>query len=260
MASVRSAQSRRLAEEALRTSEARFRLLAENTSELVILGHDDGRKSYVSPAVVRLLGFTPDELAAMRLRDYVHPDDLEALYATTRRLSEASPEASIVYRARHSNGAWVWVEGVFRRVTDAHEEEPTIVATFRDVSERKAQAQALREAKEVAEAALAAAEHASRSKSDFLASMSHEIRTPLNGVIGYTDLLLGDHRLDGDVRRYVERIGTSGAALLTIVNDVLDFFKDRSGQGRSRSATLRSCGTGGRCDFDRCRSGGTEGS
>ena len=230
VASVRSAQSRRLAEEALRTSEARFRLLAENTSELVILGHDDGRKSYVSPAVTRLLGFMPDELAAMRLRDYVHPDDLEALYVTTRRLNEGSPEVSIVYRARHKSGAWVWVEGVFRRVADARSDEPTIVATFRDVSERKAQAQALGEAKEVAEAALAAAEHASRSKSDFLASMSHEIRTPLNGIIGYTDLLLGDRRLDSDVRRHVERIGTSGAALLTIVNDVLDFSKIEAGK------------------------------
>lgn len=69
-----------------RKSDARYRLLAENTSELVMLAHDDGRRSYISPAAIRLLGFTADELEAMRLRDYVHPDDLQRLYDTTLRL------------------------------------------------------------------------------------------------------------------------------------------------------------------------------
>jgi signal transduction histidine kinase len=60
--------------------------------------------------------------------------------------------------------------------------------------------------------------------------MSHEIRTPLNGILGYTDLLLEDEELGTGQRRYVERIQGAGAALLTVVNDILDFSRIEAGQ------------------------------
>ncbi len=231
VASVRSAETRRRVEDALRTSESLFRMLAENTGELIILGHDDGRRSYISPAATRLMGFTPDELAAMSLRDYVHPEDLQALYGTTRQLAAGSPEASVVYRARHRDGNWVWVEGIFRRVPDARGDEPTIVATFRDVSERKAQSEQLIEAKREAERARTVAEDANLAKTEFLASMSHEIRTPLNGILGYADILIADSvDLSPNDRRGVERIRNAGEALRTVVDDILDFSKIEAGQ------------------------------
>ena len=216
-------------EKRLRQSEARYRLLAENTSELIQLGHDDGRRSYVSPAIERLLGFTVAEFSAMRLRDYVHPDDLAGLYDATRRLGSVA-EVSAVYRALHKTRGWIWVEGVFRRIPDARDDEPTIVGTFRDIGDRLEQADALKRAKELAEEAQAEAERASAAKTEFLASMSHEIRTPLTGVLGYTELLLDDIDLSALQRRTVERIQNAGTALLTVVNDILDFSKIEAGQ------------------------------
>jgi PAS domain S-box-containing protein len=230
LALARELSQRRISEQALSQSEALYRVLAENTSELIMLGRDDGSRSYISPAVRRLLGYTPEELGAMRLKDYVHPDDLADLRATTQRLGAGEDEVVAVSRCRRKDGAWVWVEGVFRRIPDASPGDPSIVATFRDVSERKADAHRLEEAHTTAVRAREEAEQASRAKTDFLASMSHEIRTPLNGIIGFTGLILDRRDLDAGLRRQVQLIQSSGSALLTVVNDVLDFSKIEADQ------------------------------
>jgi len=70
---------------------------------------------------------------------------------------------------------------------------------------------------------------ASRMKSEFLANMSHEIRTPMNGILGVVRLAQR-LPLDGKLRRYVETIDASASALLTIINDVLDFSKMEAGK------------------------------
>jgi PAS domain S-box-containing protein len=97
-----------------------------------------------------------------------------------------------------------------------------IMGISHDVSERRTMEEELRRAVE-------AAQSANKAKSEFLARMSHEIRTPMNGILGMTELAL-DTDLTREQRECLQMVLTSGEALLTVINDVLDFSRIEAGK------------------------------
>ena len=131
-------------------------------------------------------------------------------------------EADGVYQAKilTKDGAVVTVEVSAKNVTQG--DHRLRVVALRDISEQIRVVEAIRTAKESAEAS-------NRAKSEFLATVSHEIRTPMNGVLGMAGILL-DSELANDQRESIEIIRQSGESLLAIINDILDFSKLEAGR------------------------------
>jgi len=185
-----------------------FRTLVEHISDAIVLLTSEGTVLYLSPSVVRVTGYTPEERVGGNGFALVHPDDLEY---TSQRLSDLldHPEEviTIEYRLRHKDGAFRWMEGTATNLLH----DPVIgalVVNFRDITERKqaeeersqllAREQAARmeaemERRHVEELnrQLEAEEEALRqAQQDFLSMVSHGLRTPLQSIMGFIELAL----------------------------------------------------------------------
>jgi len=220
--------ARRQAEEELKKSEEKFRLLADHAHDLISIYSMKGECIYVSPSIERILGYRQDEVVGQPLSKFAHPEDAEIIYSSNAKSIETDTLLPLyMFRIQHKAGHWEWMEGSSTVERDKNTGKVTQVSSVsRLVTERVRHEQELKEARERAESA-------DRAKSDFLAHMSHEIRTPLNAVIGFSEVMrdqlfgpLGSPRY----LEYINDIHNSGTHLLELINDVLDLSKIEAGK------------------------------
>lgn len=202
-------------------NERRYRLLADNTGDVITRVDMNGASKYISPAIEQLLGWRYEDMSGQST-DYVHPDDRPMLLAAIREAVRTKGLTRLQHRALHKDGRTVWVDCSFKAIVNDKGESNGAVVIIRDFEERRKMEQDLVEARDRAEAA-------ARAKSEFLANMSHELRTPLTSVVGFSGLLLDSPTLGLTERRYAERIATASDALLGVINDILDYSKLEAG-------------------------------
>jgi cell cycle sensor histidine kinase DivJ len=203
-----------------------YRFLAENATDLITRHAPDGGIRYASPAARRLLALDPGSLEGISLSALVHPDDLDAAREAIAKAVHSGRQTAAEIRFRRVDGSFVATEMCCRPAAGADGRMRDVVAVTRDISERKAQEQALITARETAE-------EASRAKSRFLAHMSHELRTPLNAIIGFSEVMMHEmFGLLGNPRyqEYAQLIHESGGHLLELINGVLDMSKIEAGK------------------------------
>jgi PAS domain S-box-containing protein len=211
-------------EEALRSSEEKFRQLAENVHAVFWIMNAAGSEMvYVSPAYEQIWGRTCDSLYCnpMSWLETIRPEDRNRARANfERQLRGEFIESK--YRIVTPGGVERWILDRAFPVTNQAGEVIRIVGVAEDITASK-------QAEEALERAKIAADQANKAKSRFVANMSHELRTPMNCIIGMTDLLL-DTRLTQEQRGWLEDVKASADALLGILNDILDFSKIEAGK------------------------------
>ena len=224
----RELQRRARAERAEGESEAQYRLLADHSSDMIVLINlTDRTRRYVSPSCRQLFGFEPEELTGKPIESMIHPDDLPLLHAGEEEFKRTG-RAIITARNRRKDGRYIWAETTWEKVINSRNGQIELVAVARDATARVEAQRALRAAIDEAQAARIRADAANQAKSQFLANMSHEIRTPINGIMGMSHLL-GETQLSEEQRSYAQSISTCGTSLLAIINDILDLSKLEAG-------------------------------
>jgi PAS domain S-box-containing protein len=128
-------QQARQAKQALRESEERYRLIAENTSDLIALLDTEGHYLYASPSFARELGYAPITLLGDDRRNLIHPDDLPVAVSHWHRV-RLHGTAQSSYRVAHANGEWRWLEARLTAATQQGKQYVVLVA--RDITERRA--------------------------------------------------------------------------------------------------------------------------
>ena len=172
----RDVTDRKKIEEKLERSEEYFRALIENTLDVITIIKTDGEVIYMSPAIERLLGYTPAELIGNNCLDFISPEDLEHALST---LSKAGRDTNffprIEFQALHKNGSYKCLEGIGSNYSE-HPVIRGIVINLRDITERKAMEREMYDRNEELEA--------------FAYTISHDLVTPAAVMEGYAKAAL----------------------------------------------------------------------
>jgi PAS domain S-box-containing protein len=197
----------------LREAEERARSLFESQGDLIVMRDGDGLITFTNDAYCKVAERSRHELIGSRFAFEILEQGDSALEPNGTRIHDQKIASRLGPR-------WIaWREALVRSDAGAPAE---LQCVGRDVTDRTETERALSEARDQADAA-------NRAKSRFLAMASHEIRTPLNGIIGMSGLLL-DTPLTPEQTTYAKAVKSSGEALMSLIEELLDYSKIEAGK------------------------------
>jgi PAS domain S-box-containing protein len=226
-----------LAEEILRASEERFRVMADTAPVMIWMSGADKLCTFFNKPWLDFTGRPLEAEFGNGWTEGVHPEDLEHCLQTYVACFEARRPFGIDYRLRRHDGQYRWIfdQGVPR--VSSSGKFLGYIGSCVDVTERK-QAEAEREKLGEEQAARAVAEAASRAKDEFLAMVSHELRSPLSAILSYAQLLrIGPVDIDR-INRAVTVIERNAKAQIQIIEDLLDSARITTGKLRIEPALI----------------------
>ncbi|QDU26369.1 Sensor protein FixL [Anatilimnocola aggregata] len=225
-ATVIDLSERRAAEETLRESEARHRLLVDHSSDLISRFALNGQWLYLSPSCHALLGYAAQELVGQYPFTYIHRDDHGRCQLFFAEMIRTGQLQTATFRMRRADGRYIWFE-THGRVVKERAAEPEMVCTARDVTQRLEASRKLRQR----EAELAQSERLN-TMGQMTAELAHELNQPLCAIANFADASL--HRMkngaiagaeEADVRVWVSHISQQAHRAGNVIKRLMQFVR-----------------------------------
>ncbi len=214
--------ARKQTDAALRESETRYRLLAENISDVIIRLNPVGEILYASPSSLAMLGYHPEEMLGRAGLEFVNSEDVAEIISRINHATDGTaPTTSIVFRFYHKQRHMIWLEATGQLITSsATGEVIEFIASLRDISERKRAEEAIKQA-------LEKEKELGELKSRFVSMTSHEFRTPLANIMATTETLstYRQKMTDQQIEQRFSNIRGQVDHLKDIIDDVLQFTR-----------------------------------
>ncbi len=206
-----------------RVKAQRLALVAENVNDGIVMSTPKGIITWVNATFTTITGYSFAEAVGQPVGPLLDgPWTSQKTLDQIANVSVDLKHTRVEIESKTKSGKRIWVEASITPIFDANGKHILNIGVERDISIAKKNAVALANAK-------LAAENALQVKTEFLATMSHEIRTPMNGIVGMADLL-GHTNLSAEQSQFAQTITDSGAALLTIIDDILNYSKLEAGK------------------------------
>ena len=201
-------------EAALRESEERYRLLADNATDMISRHNTLGVFLYVSPACRHLLGYDPENLLGRDVYAFLHPEDATTVRHYNRQLMNSNNAQSITYRLRRRDGSHIWVEATARGLTDPQSGQINeLICISRDITERRSLESQLQQSQKM------------EAIGQLAGGIAHDFNNLLTVISGYVGFVLNDLPEQHPAREPVKEINKAADRAAALTRQLLAFSR-----------------------------------
>jgi PAS domain S-box-containing protein len=211
----RLTEEKQQAEQALRQSEERYRLLAEHSLDLIGLLDLEGNILYASPSHFQVLGYKPAELRRENIFLFIYPDDVQPALSVINTLVSVGMGRKIEIRLQQKSGPWIWVEAILSVITDDTGLNRLLLSA-RDITERKRAEEALRQQTVELQAR-------NEELDAFAHTVAHDLQAPLTTIVGFAAALTKPATTlpQEELQKHLQTIVWSGRKMSNIIKELL---------------------------------------